>query len=450
MTSFLILLYLAGVLIVGLVFSWKKDRSTDDYFYGGKATGPVAFGSSLVLGNFARYAIILLPLAALQSFWIALVASVCVVVASYRIRFPHSANPDFADVCGNRVCRWFVSGVIFLSYVTIQIAGLLVLSQLLLGNALNQDYSFTVLMMVVFAGIYAVMGGFSAVAYTQVVQTGAFVGGLIVLAIIGAISPVDNVIPTLFSRSPVSIEGAILGLPVVSLWIWHYDRCSLQQVRAARDSGSLNRGLLFAGGIVALVAAAMYFGIWGGSSVQNSLGNFVLLLVCFAGLMASFAASFTSAAEMVSNEFFRSLKPQSSEQELVLVGRLATAAVVGLTIIMIPLVQSSGSRFLDLFLIVQACLFPPITAVFAARVIFNADSVAGILPSIVAGEIVGILRIVLHATGASAISSHPFISWFLSIDYFLFAFCLFCFSLLVLYGTGLVASARLRVNNRLT
>jgi SSS family solute:Na+ symporter len=448
MSSLPILLYLSAVLVVGLVFSYKRDKSAEDFFYGGKNSGSMTFGSSLVLSNLLRYQIVLFPLVALRYFWIAASVSILVVALSYRIH-PRSA-PDTARAAfrNNRGGDWIEVGLVLLSSVTIQIAGTMALASVMLRSSLDIDYSTTVLMMIVFAGIYAIVGGYSAVAHAQVFQLVVFFGGLIGLALLGGIPGPDIVTGSYSPATTVSMAGAMLGLPVVSLWIWHYDRFSLQQVRSSRDPVSLNRGLLLAGGI----AVATLGIVLAGARVQPGLpaspaGN-ILSLVCIAALMASFAASFTSASELASAEFFRSLKPDSSEQKLVLVGRLATAVVIGITIIMIPVVQSLGGRLIDLFVMVQACLFPPITAVYVGRVIFRQAAVQGVFPALVAGEIAGIVRLLFHVSGTDALAFGPAMSWLLSIDFFLFAFCLFCFSLLVLYGAGVVATLRLRAAQR--
>jgi solute:Na+ symporter, SSS family len=447
MSSLPILLYLSAVLVVGLVFSYKRDKSAEDYFYGGKTAGPMTFGSSLVLSNLLRYQVVLFPLVALRSFWIAAAVSILVVVLSYRVR-PSSARAVADTVFwGNRRSDWFVIGLVFISSITIQIAGTMALANIIFKNAPVPDYSTTVLMMIVFAGIYAIVGGFSAVAHAQVFQLVVFFGGLIGLALLNSV-PGPGILTQSFSpATSVSITGAILGLPVVSLWIWHYDRFSLQQVRSSRDSVAMDKGLLIAGGIAVATFAIVLVAGNVSEGVPPSPAAHILSLVCVAALMASFAASFTSASELMSVAFFRHLKPGSSEQKLVLVGRLTTAAVIGFTIIMIPMVQSLGGRLIDMFVMVQACLFPPITAIYVGRYLFRPATSMGVFPALVVGEIAGILRVGIHVWGADQLPLGPAFSWLLSMDFFLFAFCLFGFTLVVLYGAGVLATLRLRAAN---
>lgn len=450
MNSLPILLYLSAVLVVGLVFSYKRDKSAEDYFFGGKSSGPMTFGSSLVLSNLLRYQVVLFPLAALQYFWLAAGVSVLVVVLSYRIRPSFSEAVAHSALWGNTRSDWFVVSLVFISTITIQIAGTMALASMVLKNTLDLDYSTTVLMMIVFAGIYAIVGGFSAVAHAQVFQLVVFVGGLIGLALLGSIPGPSSLAPSYSQGATVSFAGAMLGLPVVSLWMWHYDRFSLQQVRSSRDPASMNRGLVLAGGIVVVILGIVLVAGTVPAGLPASPAAHILSIVCVAALMASFAASFTSASELMSVEFFKHLKPDSSEQKLVLVGRLTAAGVIGLTIIMMPLVQSLGGRLIDDFVMVQACLFPPITAIYAGKFFFRHETVQGVLPALVAGEIAGIVRLLLYITGAGPLALGSSFSWLLTMDFFLFAFCLFCFSLVVFYGAGVVATLRPRAANRFT
>jgi len=450
MSSLPILLYLSASLVVGLLFSVKRDKSAADYFYAGENAGAITLGSSLVLSNILRYQIVLLPLVALRSFWIAAAASIVAVVCSYRFGrppAPGASRTAFGDSKGSDL---FVVGIVFISSITIQIAGTMALADLILRNTLNLEFSTTVLLMIVFAGIYAIVGGFAAVAQTQILQLVVFFGGLVGLAILGSVPGPGRLAQSFSPLTSVTLAGGVLGLPVMSLWIWHYDRFSLQQVNSSKDAASLQRGLFIAGSVV--VAALLIVLLAGNVSAGLTLSPaaHILSLVCVASLMASFAASFTSASESMAAGFLKTLNPSSPEPKLILVGRLTTAAVIALTIVMIPLVQSMGTRLIDLFVAVQACLFPPVTAIYIARLVSGPAPMAGLVPALVAGESAGVIRLLLHAYGADGSASAEAFSWILSMDVFLFAFCLFAFSLVVLYGAGVVVALRLRAAHRLT
>ncbi len=450
MSNLPILVYLIGVLVVGLAYSSRKDRSAEDYFYGGRTAGSVAFGSSLLLSNILRYQVVLLPLVALGTFWFAVGASVLIVALSYRFRWGEESGSEPLEAWGSGGGRVFASGLVFLSYATVQIAALLALSNFILKDALSLDYYTSTLLVVVFAGIYSIVGGFSAVAHTQTLQLVVVIAGLIVLAFMRAVPAPGSIVPAFTSPADFTMEGALLGLPVVSLWVWHYDRLALKQVRAPKNPHALKSGLLVAAGAAVVIGVLMMLTASAPAGGPDGPARQVLLLIGFSVLMASFAATFSGTAELATKEFFQRLRPTASDQETVLIGRLVTTAVAGLTIVMIPMVEANTSKLLHFFLIMQVSLFPPLTALYAAKTISRSAPPVGVLAMLVAGELLGILRIVLRALNPDPDAAHPLVSWYISMDHFLFAFCLFCFSLLVLYGVGAVAAIRLRAANRLT
>jgi solute:Na+ symporter, SSS family len=439
MSNLLILIYLTGVLVVGLAFSAKRDRSAEEFFYNGRKTGPLVVGSSLVLSNLLRYQILLLPLLAIGWFWVAVLLSIALVLLSYR--FTPLPDGGHSSVWTDPRCRWFVNILMLVTYLAVQTTGVLVLADWALGNVVNIDYSTAVLIVIVFAGIYAVVGGFSAMAHAQVFQVAVFAGGLLALALLKGLPDPAGLLSGAMYQGQIGLVSALLGLPIVSLWVWRFDRFSTQQVETSAGGPGRMRGLLIGAGLSAAILSILLLAMGEGFSplIDPALRG-ILLVVSFSAFMASFAASFTGLSEFLATEFFRPVKPHASERELVLVGRLATAAVVGISILLIPVARTTGAGALELFLLVQTCLYPPLTAVLTVRLVNPSLPTASIRSSLIAGEGVALLWLLFHLVGPSQGDLVPALAWFAGIDPFLFAFCLFVFTAAVLYATAMVTS----------
>jgi solute:Na+ symporter, SSS family len=450
MTSLFILVYLCGALIVGLASSARKDRSVEDYFYGGKAAGPIAIGSTLVLGNLVRYQIVVLALSGSMYLWVGLTLSVIVVVLSYVYRFPRSTSVDSQELWGNRRTQLAVQGVTVLISVVAQIAVLLVLANVLLGAGAGIDGSIALLVMAVFAGVYTLVGGFSAVAATQVFQMGVFLVGLVILCVQGGSPGMQGG----FGMHALGIETpsawGILGLPVLSLWFWHYDFFPMQQSQAVREHGTLRRGLIVAGILGVGIGVLMALASPGAFGAATGIVWQVFVLAVFALIMASLSSSFMGAAGLLSQGVLRNIRPWAAEQGVVLVGRLIVAGVVAITILMIPLAESAGPQILSIYLLLLTTLIPPITAVYAVRLVSRSVPSGSVVPGLVVGGIFGIARIALVALASAGIALPPELSWVLGIDQFAFAFCSFGATLLVLYAAATVVALRLRTADRPT
>ncbi len=85
----------------------------------------------------------------------------------------------------------------------------------------------------------------------------------------------------------------------------------------------------------------------------------LVLAGMLSALMSALASLFNSTATLFTVDFYKRLRPQSSEQHLVIVGRVATAGVIVLGMVWIPFLQDLGKGQLYTYLqLVQSLLAP--------------------------------------------------------------------------------------------
>ena len=100
------------------------------------------------------------------------------------------------------------------------------------------------------------------------------------------------------------------------------------------------------------------FPCWSPTSCRIGLRGLVLAGMLSA-LMSSLASLFNSTATLFTVDFYKRLRPQSSETHLVNVGRVATAAVVVVGMVWIPIMQKHRQGQLYSYLqLVQSLLAP--------------------------------------------------------------------------------------------
>jgi SSS family solute:Na+ symporter len=100
---------------------------------------------------------------------------------------------------------------------------------------------------------------------------------------------------------------------------------------------------------------------WSPTSCPSGLRGLVLAGMLSA-LMSALASLFNSTATLFTVDFYKRLRPQSSERHLVRVGRIATAAVVVVGMIWIPIMQSMSKQLYSYLQLVQSLLAPGIAA----------------------------------------------------------------------------------------
>ena len=85
-----------------------------------------------------------------------------------------------------------------------------------------------------------------------------------------------------------------------------------------------------------------------------------------AALMSSLASVFNSCSTLFTVDIYQKMNKNASEKQLVKVGRLATAVVVILGILWVPVIEKlAGGTMYSYLQNVQSYIAPPITAVFS-------------------------------------------------------------------------------------
>jgi len=155
----------------------------------------------------------------------------------------------------------------------------------------------------------------------------------------------------------------------------------------------------------------------------------LVLAGMLSALMSALASLFNSTATLFTVDFYKRLKPQSSEQHLVSVGRVATVGVVVLGMLWIPFLQDLGRGQLYTYLqLVQSLLAPSIAAVFMLGIFAHGVTPKSGLYGLVAGFVLGMGRLVLQAMHErQGIEWPSWIQAFVDINWLYFSFLLFAF-----------------------
>jgi len=268
----------------------------------------------------------------------------------------------------------------------------------------------------------------------------------------------------LFDESTTPWLGVLLASPIIGLWYWCTDQYIVQRVLTAKNLKEARRGTMFAAYLKlapvfifllpGMIAVALWKqGVPGFESMEtNPQGAFPILVsnllpiglkgLVLAGmlsaLMSALASLFNSTATLFTVDFYKRLRPQSSERHLVLVGRLATGAVIVLGMAWIPFLQDLGKGQLYTYLqLVQSLLAPSIAAVFMAGIFFDRVTPRSGMVGIVSGFAIGMLRLILQATHEMYGIQWPgFVQGFVDINWLYFSFLLFVFTCVLIFAVS--------------
>ncbi len=221
--------------------------------------------------------------------------------------------------------------------------------------------------------------------------------------------------------------GMLFCAPIIGLWYWTTDQYIVQRALGAPNERQARRGAIFASylkllpvwifivpGMIALALARTGKAPALGSMV-DAAGNaipdaaqaaFPLMVKAIlpagvrglvvagllAALMSSLAGAFNACSTLFTMDLYQKFRPGATQHQLVWTGRVATAVMVLIGLLWIPVIQG-GKGLYDYLQGVQGYLAPPIFTVFFFGVFMKRLNAKGALAALVAGFLLGAFRL---------------------------------------------------------
>jgi SSS family solute:Na+ symporter len=432
-------------------------------------------------------------------------AWILILLAGFFVPFYYKAGvqtiPEFLERRFNARARGILSVVSLVSYVFTKVsvtvyAGAIVFQALLPDTFGSPENAFWVgaFSTVVLTGIYTVFGGMRAIMATATPQAVIILLGSFVITAVGLLKlgegngllagweqvketvgkdAVQYALWRPLSDPDFPWLGVLIASPIVGIWYWCTDQYIVQRALSAKDLVTARRGALF-GGLLKVWPVLIFLvpGMIGLALHENGLitlpmktvngvtsvnGDTVfptlvatllpsgirgLIVACLlAALMSSLASLFNSSAALFTVDIYEKIRPGRSEKHLLTVGRVATASVVVLGILWIPVMKVvSGGGLYQYLQSVQGYLAPPITAVFLLGLFYKRLNATGAVWALGGGFILGMAKLTCQVFFGQGKIENP--AWLAAIGDFNF-----------LYATGILfvaASVLMIVGSLLT
>ncbi|QUD88299.1 sodium/sugar symporter [Phenylobacterium montanum] len=422
--------YAVGIFALAQWVSRDKgghEKDSNDYFLAGKALPWWAIGASLIAANISAEQIIgmsgsgyAIGLAISSYEWMA--ALTLLIVGKFFLpiflRNNVSTMPQFLEQRYGPSVRTVMAIFWLLLYVFVNLTSILWLGSLAIHTVTGVDQFYALIILGVFALAYQLWGGLKAVALTDIVQVALLVTGGLIIAFIslnkiaggGGAAAGFHI---LLSRFPDKFQMilspsnphykelpgvAVLlgGLWVMNLSYWGFNQYIIQRALGAKSIREAQAGIAFAAYLKLLVPAIVVLPGMAAlilaphlerpdqayPTMMKQLPPGMLGLV-FAALVAAIIASLASKINSIGTIFtldvYKHLRKNSSEHQLVLVGRITavTAVIVGILMAK-PLLGSfeQGFQFIQDF---TAFFTPGIVVIFMLGLFWKPATTAGAL-----------------------------------------------------------------------
>jgi SSS family solute:Na+ symporter len=223
--------------------------------------------------------------------------------------------------------------------------------------------------------------------------------------------------------------GMLFCAPIIGLWYWCTDQYIVQRALGAPNETVARRGSIFASflklspvylfiipGLVCFALArsgkvpelAGMIGPDGKAITSVAQGSFPMMVqyllpaglrgLVVAGLlsalMGSLAGVFNACSTLFTVDLYSKWKPHATQDQIVRTGRMATAAMVVIALLWIPVIKGAQGLY-NYLQAVQGYLAPPIFVVFFFGVFNKRLNAKGALWAMLVGFAMGIFRMVV-------------------------------------------------------
>ena len=445
-------IYVAIIIGVGLWVSRDKKgakKSTEDYFLAGKSLPWWAVGASLIAANISAEQFIgmsgsgfSIGLAIASYEWMA--AITLIIVGKYFLPVFIEKGiytiPEFVEKRYNKNLKTILAIFWIALYIFVNLTSVLYLGGLALETILGIPMMYSIIGLALFALVYSIYGGLSAVVWTDVIQVFFLVlGGLMTtwmaVNFIGGDDGFLSGFGKMFDAAPehfqmildqsnpqyMNLPGiAVLigGLWVANLYYWGFNQYIIQRTLAAKSVAEAQKGILFAAFLKLIVPFLVVIpGIAAyvitqspelmsqmGAVAANNLPSVahadkaypwltqflpagvkgVVFAALAAAIVSSLASMLNSTATIFTMDIYKAhIAPDTGDHKLVNVGRITAIVALIIACLVAPMLGGIGQAF-QYIQEYTGLVSPGILAVFLLGLFWKKATSKGAIAGVVA------------------------------------------------------------------
>jgi SSS family solute:Na+ symporter len=360
----------------------------------------------------------------------------------FYIRNRVFTTPEFLETRFNPLARVLFSGLMLVISITTKMAFHLYAGALVLRGLVGWDVMTVVWVMGTVAAVITIVGGFTAVAYTDSVQAGIIIGGCAIMMLTGlhragGLAGLSICVPHAlhivrpYNDPNYPFLGVLLTAVYGGTFYWGVDQVNVQRVLGARNLDQARWGAMFT--VLLKLLPVFIFALPGVIALalfpgRDSKTTFVTLLnellptgvrgLVLAALFASLISSTLSVMNSVSTLTVRDLvlhfRPRTSEQSQVMFGRVAIAAAALLGIMAAYAVYRTPEGLYKYLQTVSLYLGLPVAPAIIFGILSKRVTARGALASVLVGSVLCFVFVTDELIGPHAgarlfpfLHSHP-------------------------------------------
>ena len=418
-TFYIVLAYMATMIVISLYVSFKKVKSSEDYHLAGRSLGPLMMAGTLAAAEIGGGSTIGVASKAygewgLSAGWYVVCAGIGIFLVSFIAPFlRRSMATTVPEILARRYGRpsHMISTFLSLCTLFVATAAQVKATSSIIETISGGDFVTVTVMVAIVVTLYTMMGGLVSVAFTDIVHICFITVGMAIAMpiIVHGAGGWEHVVSLAEARNPTQLELTKVGWKTIGGLILMYfmtfstGQEAVQRYFAARDIktarlGSFLCSLLmalygFIPAIIGIVAFAHFPDIKANQAMPMAAMKFAPMLI--AGLvMASVVAATMSSASgnliasctlFTKDVYQKYINPNASDRTILLLSK-AVVAVMGIASLYIALNPAIGIIDLLVFGFTMRSAGP--FAAFLFGFIYKNATKNGGLAAIICGSLV--------------------------------------------------------------
>jgi solute:Na+ symporter, SSS family len=434
---------LGGSISFGLFMAYRKKagQNSSNFFLGGRSIKWPIVGASIFATNIGAEHLVGLSgdsyRYGLSAGSVELTTGItlgvaCAILYPYYIKNKIYTIPEFLELRYNRRARTLFSGLMLIISIMTKLAFTLFAGGLVLNSILGWNVMTTVLCIGIAVALFTMIGGFTVVAYTDVVQVVIMLLGTSVMLFIGldkvggweglmAKAPQMMSIAKPYDDPVYPFWGILATAFYAGIFYWGIDQVNVQRALAAPNLHQARWGAMFATllklfpififALPGVIAFALFPGELHGEETKQTFvlllnkllpsGLRGLLLAALMGaLISSTIAVLNSVSTLVVRDFILEFKPSFPEKKQVLFGRFIILIVAFLGIGAAYLVYKNDEGLYKYLQTISAYLVIPVFPAIFFGIVSKKVTLKGAAVSVIFGVILSTIFVLDQLMGA--------------------------------------------------
>jgi len=436
---------MGGSLSFGLYMAYlkKAGQNSTNFFLGGRSIKWPIVGASMFATNIGaehlvglsgdsyRYG---LSAGSVELTCAITLGFACAILFPYYMKNKIYTIPEFLELRYSRRARTFFSGLMLIISIMTKLAFTLFAGALVMNSILGWNVMTTVFYIGMAVAVFTMIGGFTAVAYTDAIQVVIMIGGSAIMLFIGLdkVGGWDGLmtkVPEMMTIAkpyddPVYPFWGILATAFYAgIFYWGIDQVNVQRVLAAPDLKNARWGAMFATllkllpififALPGVIAYALFPGELQGEETKQTFELLLnkllptglrglLLASLMAALVTSLIAVLNSVSSLVVRDFIVEFRPNIPEKKQVRLGRFIILIVSFLGIGAAYLVYKNEEGLYKYLQTITAYLILPVFPAIFFGIVSKKVTLTGAAVSVVVGIIFATIFVIDQLIGPVA------------------------------------------------